>query len=104
MQGINIVRLKAMVYSFYIASNKGSPDWRLLCSQDDPPPEFYEFGLEDYVRVQQGISRAAKHAEAGLRTAKLREQEERQKASRFPKCTLRILFPDGVIMQACQFW
>ena len=68
---------------------------------EDPPDDFFEFSAEDYARVMAGWSRAHKRAEAGLRTAKLREQEEREKASKFPAAIQRIHFPDGFIMQVC---
>ena len=70
-----------------------------LRRNEDPPDDFFEFGAEDYARVMAGWNRAHKRAEAGLRTAKLREQEERERASRFPEAVQRIHFPDGFILQ-----
>lgn len=63
------------------------------------PDSFFEFGMEDYAAVMQGYSRSKSRAEAGLRTAKLRQQEEAKSASKFPRTIIRIVFPDSYILQ-----
>ena len=47
----------------------------------------------------RGYSKSKRVEEKGLRTAKMREQEERDKASKFPDCKIRIEFPDGYLLQ-----
>lgn len=37
----------------------------------------------------------------GLRTSKLREAEEAERAARLGPVTLRIVFPDGTVVQVC---
>jgi len=71
----------------------------MTCRVEDVPDDFYEFGPGDYVAVMQGYSHSKAQAEVGLRTAKLRQQEETKKASRFPQTTIRIVFPDTHILQ-----
>jgi hypothetical protein len=72
----------------------------VLCStEEEVPDSFFEFGMEDYAAIMQGYSQSKTRAEAGLRTAKLRQQEEAQKASKFPQTTIRIVFPDSYILQ-----
>lgn len=66
------------------------------------PDEFYEFGVEDYAKVVQGYKIAKQRAEAGLRTAKMRETEAVERAKRFPETRIRIFFPDGFIVQVTQ--
>lgn len=66
---------------------------------EDPPDAFYEFGVGDFAAVMQGYSKSKSEAEKGLRTAKMRDQDEREKASRFPLSVIRIEFPDGYLLQ-----
>lgn len=73
------------------------------CRAEDPTDEFYEFGVEDYARVMQGLQRKKKHAEKGLRTAKLREQEEQAMAAKFPRTLIRVVFPSREIVQVPLF-
>lgn len=68
-------------------------------TEEEVPDSFFEFGMEDYAAIMQGYSQSKTRAEAGLRTAKLRQQEEAQKASKFPQTTIRIVFPDSYILQ-----
>lgn len=66
---------------------------------DEPPDSFYEFGPDDFAAVMKGYSKSKAEAEKGLRTSKMREQEEQEKANRFPHATIRIEFPDGTLLQ-----
>ena len=47
------------------------------------PDEFFDFTPEDFARVTSAAARRASHAEAGLRTAKLRDAEMKTRAARF---------------------
>ena len=69
------------------------------CRQDEPPDSFYEFGPDDFAVVMKGYSRSKAEAEKGLRTGKMREQEQHDKARRFPSTTIRIEFPDGYLLR-----
>lgn len=71
----------------------------MYCREDELPDSFYEFGVEDYARVMQGYSNAKARSEAGMRTAKMREEEESLRARRFPTTKLRIQFPDSITLQ-----
>eukprot|EP00884_Botryococcus_braunii_P018342 jgi/Botrbrau1/5191/Bobra.0172s0060.2 len=68
--------------------------------EEDVGADFYEFTAEDYHRVMAGYSRQRQAGEKGLRTSKLREAEEAERAARLGPVTLRIAFPDGTIVQA----
>ena len=78
----------------------GETERNMICSKEEPSDDFYEFGLEDYARVMQGLQKQKQHVEKGLRTAKLREQEEKVMAAKFPHTQIRILFPNDDIIQA----
>ena len=70
---------------------------------DEPAPgdDFYEFTAEDYARVATARHRAAAAAEgATLRTAALRERDERAAAARLGPAPVRVHLPDGLVMQA----
>ena len=69
------------------------------CRVDEPPDSFYEFGMADYAVVMKGYSRSTAEAEKGLRTAKMREQEERERAGKHPHTIIRIEFADGFLLQ-----
>lgn len=63
------------------------------------PDSFYEFGADDFAAVMKGYSQSKAEAEKGLRTAKMRDQEERDRARRYPEATIRIELPDGLLLQ-----
>ena len=63
------------------------------------PDSFYVFGPDDFAAVMRGYSKSKSEAEKGLRTAKMREKEEQERASRFPSTAIRIEFPDGYLLQ-----
>lgn len=63
------------------------------------PDSFYEFGPDDFAVVMRGYSKSKAEAEKGMRTAKMRQQDEQQKARRFPHVIIRIEFPDGYFLQ-----
>ncbi|KAK9806749.1 hypothetical protein WJX72_001368 [[Myrmecia] bisecta] len=66
----------------------------------DLPPEFYEFTPDDYRTVVAGYAQKRAKEESGLRTAKLREAEERQKAAAFGPVAVRVHLANGLIIQA----
>ena len=47
----------------------------------------------------RGYSKSKAEAEKGLRTAKMREEEERDRAKKYPNTTIRIEYPDGFCLQ-----
>ncbi|KAK9839775.1 hypothetical protein WJX81_000496 [Elliptochloris bilobata] len=66
-----------------------------------PSDDFYEFTAEDWARVAAGRARAAAAAEgASLRTAALRERDERVAASRHGPAPVRVHLPGGLVLQA----
>lgn len=69
------------------------------CRVEEPPDEFYDFGVEDYARLMQGLQQKKQRAERGLLTARHREQEERELAARFPRTRIRIFLPNDDILQ-----
>ena len=64
----------------------------LVCSAEEPVlgPDFYEFTADDYARLMAGRQLAGRHAEAGLRTAKLREDEMRMRAMQIGSVPVRV--------------
>ncbi len=70
---------------------------------EGPPPgdDFYDFTAEDWAAVAGARARAAAAAEgAALRTAALRERDERAAASRLGPVPVRVHLPDGLVLQA----
>ncbi|XP_024518664.1 plant UBX domain-containing protein 1 [Selaginella moellendorffii] len=57
--------------------------------------EFYELTPEDYARL---VSK--KREERFLKTAKIRDAEAAARRSKFAKATLRVQFPDSIIVEA----
>lgn len=69
------------------------------CRTEEYSDDFYDFGLDDYASVVQGYKAAKQRAEAGLKTAKMREQEQLALAARFPHTRIRVFLPDGFVLQ-----
>ena len=69
-------------------------------AEEEPPEEFFEFTADDYHRVAAGHARERAHAESGLRTQKLREEEMRRRAASLGPVPIRVHFPDAIILQA----
>ena len=69
------------------------------CRSNDLPDSFYEFGTADFALVMRGYSNSKAEAEKGLRTAKMREDDERARARQYPKTAIRIAYSDGFYLQ-----
>ena len=74
----------------------------VACSAADAdlPPEFYDFTADDYHRVMAGQAHAAAQARAGMRTAAMRRADLEAAAARLGPVSLRVHFPDDIVVQA----
>ena len=71
-----------------------------MCRDQDPPDSFYEFGPDDFAAVMRGYSQSKAESEKGLRTSKMRKNEEEERARKYPQAMIRVEFPDGNFLQA----
>ena len=70
--------------------------------RDDPPDSFYEFTADDYARVARGWganTAGGQPASGPLKTAKLRAAEAAAAAQRVGPIPVRVMFPDGMVLQ-----
>lgn len=74
------------------ASNEGE-------APQEPDDSYFEFTAEDYHRVMASQQATKNHAESGLRTEKLREQELQRRAAAQGPVPIHVHFQDGLVLQ-----
>lgn len=81
------------------APKPGARGGGAAAGDDVPDDAFYDFTVEDFARLEQSKKQSKKDKQTALTTKKQREEEDRRKMAGMPPVIIRLVLPDGVLVE-----